>query len=576
MSELGIRARATGGPVTVGSSRPTTGVVRPGAAFLSAIVESSLDAIVSTTPDGAICQWNDGAERLFGYRRDEVLGRSDAILVPADRRAELERVRAALRRGESVGPFETVRVCKDGRRAFISQSVALVVDASGAVLGESSIARDITERKRELTAANEQLRQEVVERRRIEMLLATENRLLELIATGAGLETLLAAICEAVESLIPESRCAVRLSSSHAGPLDVPAAEPAAITGLDVFGSIAEAGIHPTLQSRRTILDGTAVASDPRLTEQGIGSCWLEPVVGQGGAIVGTLGVYCTSADTPDDDALSAGALAARLTAIVVERARSEERSRDQLAQLAHVARLATMGEMASGLAHELNQPLCAIVNFTEACVELVRRDGEQADQLPQALAEVARQAERAGQVIRRLREFVKRREPVRQPVDINALVREVVAFTGVEARQSDVRVRIKLARGVPRVYADSIQIEQVMVNLVRNACEAMREGAAQGKTILIETLRRRGAVEVAVCDAGPGIPPQTRQRLFEPFFTTKDDGMGMGLSISRSILEAHEGQIWATPNRKGGTTFHFTLPTAWRVSRGRRNSIRG
>lgn len=233
------------------------------------------------------------------------------------------------------------------------------------------------------------------------------------------------------------------------------------------------------------------------------------------------------------------------------------------------------MGEMASSLAHELNQPFCAIVNFTEACVELVQRDRHDREQLSQTLSEVARQAERAGEVIRRLRNFVKRREPERRPMDINGVVREVVAFTNVEARQDEVRVRVKLAKRLPSVFADSIQIEQVLVNLVRNACEAMRQGGAAMRTLTIETVRRRGAVEVGVTDTGPGIPEEIHERLFEPFFTTKPNGMGMGLSISRSILEAHDGRLWATSNRKRETTFHFTLPTAWRVRRGRRHRVR-
>ncbi|RJP42493.1 MAG: PAS domain S-box protein [Phycisphaerales bacterium] len=548
-----------------------------GGSYLAAIVDSSDDAIVGTSLDGTVRSWNRGAERLYGFRRDEMMGRSIHRIVPDDRRGELERIRESLRRGERVDSFETVRMRRDGQPVCVSLSVSRIVGPAGQVLGAAFIERDITGRRRELSAANSLLRHETVERRRIESLLATENRLLELIATGAGLEELLQALCQAVESLVPGSRCAIRLAS---GRTRVPAnalPEPlgSVTVGLDAFGPMAEEGVSPPLCPRRIVVADAESCLDADIRSRGVRSCWFEPVSGAGGTLVGTLGVYRSVPTRPDEDALAAGALAARLTAIVVERARADERAREQLAQLAHVARLATMGEMASGLAHELNQPLCAIVNFTEACVELVHRNGDHVDQIAQALSEVSRQAERAGQVIRRLREFVKRREPVRQSVDINRVVRDVVAFTGVEVRQCDVRVRVKLARRVPPVFADSIQIEQVLVNLVRNACEAMREGEAAGKGLMIETLRRKGAVEVAVSDGGPGIPPQMQERLFEPFFTTKRDGLGMGLSISRSILEAHEGRIWATSNRKGGTTIHFTLPTAWRASRGRRHRVR-
>jgi len=199
-----------------------------------------------------------------------------------------------------------------------------------------------------------------------------------------------------------------------------------------------------------------------------------------------------------------------------------------------------------------------------------MHRDRQDKEQVAEVLREVAKQAERAGIVIRRLRDFVKRREPERQSVDINDIVNEVVVLTNVECRHSDVRVRMKLGRRLPSVYADTIQIEQVLVNLVRNACEAMRTGDTPLRMLTIETLRRRGDIEICVSDSGPGIPPEKRERLFEAFFTTKPDGMGLGLSISRSIVEAHEGRIWATANGNYGTSFCFTLPTAWRAKRGR------
>jgi len=251
-----------------------------------------------------------------------------------------------------------------------------------------------------------------------------------------------------------------------------------------------------------------------------------------------------------------------------LERARAEERAQRQLSQLAHVARLATMGELASGLAHELNQPLCAIVNFVEASLELARADGAGTKELRGALAEVARQAQRAGEVIRRLREFVRRREPEREPIDLNSAVREVVALTAPEARNRGVRVRLRLGARLPRVLADTIQVQQVLVNLVRNGFDALHSAEARKRVLTIQTVRRDKMVELAVADCGLGLAAEQQERLFEPFFSTKPDGMGMGLSISRSILEALDGQIWAEPNRAGGATFRLTLPRAGRTGR--------
>ncbi|MEP0845272.1 MAG: PAS domain S-box protein [Phycisphaerae bacterium] len=451
------------------------------------------------------------------------------------------------------------------------------VDVTDRKLGEDVLIARVAQRTRELSGANEQLQHQISERRRIESLLESENRVLELIAAGADREELLEELCRAVEELIPGSRCAIRLAPrrSRMDARSTPDASTATATGLDLFGAIGREGVHPPLIRERTIVSPVPADCDAALRAQAVRSYWIEPIVAQGDAIVGALGVYCDEPLVPDEHALAATAMATRLAAFVVERARAEEQVREQLAQLAHVSRVATMGEMASGLAHEINQPLCAIVNFTEACAELIQRSGRDREELPQALREVARQAERAGEVIRRLREFVKRRDPERKPVDINALVREVTAFTGVEARHREVRIRERLGRRMPKVYADGIQVQQVLVNLVRNACEAMQSMDGSPRTLTIETFRNRGAVEVTVSDTGPGIPRELEERIFEPFLSTKRDGMGMGLSISRSILEAHDGRLWATPNRGGGTTFHFTLPTAWRARRGRWHGLR-
>src|SRR5262249_50770143 len=209
--------------------------------------------------------------------------------------------------------------------------------------------------------------------------------------------------------------------------------------------------------------------------ENNVRALWTEPIVGTTGQVFGVALFGYTKPVLPDSFEIEVGTTAARLSAIIIEKARAEEQARKQMAELAHVARLATMGEMASGLAHELNQPLCAIVNFIGASIELL--DAKAAGgELRQAMAEVARQAERAGEVIRRVGECVGRREPQRVPLDLNEVVREVVGLTRAEMRQRQVGVKLHLAQRLPRVLADPIQIQQVMVNLVRNAIDAMEE----------------------------------------------------------------------------------------------------
>lgn len=403
--------------------------------------------------------------------------------------------------------------------------------------------------------------------------LARENRLLEHIASGAALDIVAPELCRAIEDLAPGALCVIRLAPGDAREASSggPAAATAPVAGVNVFCSPAAAGIHPPLVTERQVVAGLGRDRESRaLRRRGIASYWVEPITdGKGGAL-GVLAAYRRTDGPPAPRDLECAIAVARLAGIAIERARSEERARQQLAQLAHVARLATMGEMASGLAHELNQPLCAIVNYAEACVELVAARGNGNDDLRTALSEVAKQAERAGAVIRRLREFVRWRDLQREPIDLNRMVREVVGLTSAELRHREVRIRLLLTRDSPRVPADAVQVQQVLVNLIRNACDAMGQTPVARRTLTIRTSRAAGALQVAVSDAGPGIPEGGHERIFSAFFSTKRDGMGMGLSISRSIIEAHGGRIWVTANRHGGATFRFTLPSSARRNRGR------
>lgn len=254
----------------------------------------------------------------------------------------------------------------------------------------------------------------------------------------------------------------------------------------------------------------------------------------------------------------------------MAQRKRAEEQVRKSLTQLAHVARHATMGELAAGLAHELNQPLCAIVNFAEACLTMLEK-GSAPDELNEAITQVARQAERAGEVVRRLREFIRRREPMLVEADTNHLVHEVIALTHAEAEEYNAKLILQLAPDLPAVLADAIQIQQVILNLIRNGFQAMNNTQIGERVLGITTTRfGESHIEIAVTDRGIGIPADGCDRIFEPFFSTKATGMGMGLSISRSIIEAHQGRLWLTPNSDRGVTFHFTLPIVRRRKDGR------
>lgn len=241
-------------------------------------------------------------------------------------------------------------------------------------------------------------------------------------------------------------------------------------------------------------------------------------------------------------------------------RKQAEEDARRHQAELAHVGRVSLMGEMAAGLAHELNQPLAAIVNFTRGCQRRLRASGAGDPEMLHALEQVSAQALRAAQIIRRIRDFIRKDEPSLTWVDVNELVRNVAELADPDCRQQGVRIDLALSSSVPKVYADSIQIEQVILNLMRNGLDAM-DGQPEAKTLSIHTtaLDDHG-VDVTVADTGTGLCLEVADRIFDPFFSTKPSGLGLGLSISRSIIEAHGGRLWAEPNPAGGSRFHFRL----------------
>jgi C4-dicarboxylate-specific signal transduction histidine kinase len=248
----------------------------------------------------------------------------------------------------------------------------------------------------------------------------------------------------------------------------------------------------------------------------------------------------------------------------ITERRKAEEHEHQRMLELAHVARLGTMGEMATEIAHELNQPLTAIATYSDGCRRLLETGSWDTADLMDAADSIHKQARRAGDIIRRLRKFARKEDPQRLPVGLNELVEGVVQLTALEAGLKDVAVVLDLSGDIPLVLADQVLIEQVLINLIRNAIEIIDEHDCQERRLLIQTwVNGTGMPEVAVTDTGPGLSDQALVRVFEPFFTTKAAGMGMGLSLSQSIVEAHGGHLWAISNPPQGATFGFTLPLA-------------
>lgn len=242
---------------------------------------------------------------------------------------------------------------------------------------------------------------------------------------------------------------------------------------------------------------------------------------------------------------------------------KAEEDSHRLQDRLMHVSRLATVGEMASGIAHELNQPLAAIATYAHACDRLLSTPEPEIDEVQSALKQIADQAVRAGDIIRRLRNLARTDESIRTPVDINSVIEELTDLIQIDARAHGVQYRQKLAPDLPRVTVDRAQIQQVILNLVRNALEALALGQLDVSEVVISTRQNeQGEVEIAVCDSGPGVDNYIAHRIFDPFCSTKPTGTGLGLPISRTIVHTHGGTLDYKPNVPSGACFVVKLPS--------------
>jgi len=247
----------------------------------------------------------------------------------------------------------------------------------------------------------------------------------------------------------------------------------------------------------------------------------------------------------------------------LTERQQTLLRLQDLQSELAHVGRVSEMGTLASSLAHELNQPLTAVASYCESARDLLRTepDAETMAMVREAMDEAAQQAIRAGQIVRRLRDFMSHGETERRVESLQRLINEANALALVGSREHGIEVQVSLDAEADLVFVDRIQVQQVLVNLIRNAIDAMME--SELRSLSIRTVRgREGFVEVTIEDTGSGISETIAPQLFQPFVTSKQSGMGIGLSICRTIVEAHGGQIWFEAGQNGGTAFHFTIPS--------------
>lgn len=400
-------------------------------------------------------------------------------------------------------------------------------------------------------------------------LLAGEIRVLEMIARGVPLSQILAQLCRHADEMSSDSVTAIWLldpsdnTLRYAASANLPPDLVAAMRGTFVDPNDGRCG---TSLARAESVVVTDIASDPLfhkwgnvLLSNGLKSCVFTPILTSSDSVLGIFAVFSKMQGTPTLRDSRISQQVSHLASIAIERGRTEaalQRTRDELA---HVTRITTLGELAASIAHEVNQPLTAVVTNANACLRWLDRAAPNLDEARQAVQRIVRDGNRGSELIGRIRALLKKEPPQKTPVNVNELVREIARLAQIESQ--GVALRLELADELPRVFADRVQLQQVLLNLMMNALDAMKTISDRPRVLRIETEAQHDGMLVAVQDSGIGFPPENMEQLFETFFTTKPGGIGMGLSISRSIVESHGGRLWAESNHGPGATFRFTLP---------------
>lgn len=478
-------------------------------------------AIYMLDPEGRVTIWNRGAERIKGWSEAEIVGRSATLFYPpSDVKAgkpqeDLDRASALGRIDE-----ESWRIRKDGSEFLASVTITALRDETGALRGFGKVIRDITDEKAAEAA---------VARR--------ESHLRSILATVPD-----AMIVMNEQGIVSSFSAAAEILFGH---------RQADVVGRNV------SMLMP--HDDRPAHDGYLRTYRQTGVRHIIGSVRIATALRQNGE---TFPIELAVGETE----VGGERIFTGFIRDLTRRQETELRLKELQSELVHVSRVSAMGTMASTLAHEINQPLTAIANYLETGLAMIGESGERDDELLRDVAEAmelaACQSLRAGIIVRRLRAFVEGGDTGFCVERLDLLVEEATSLGLLGAHEAGIKVTMTIAAGLDRVMVDRVQIQQVLVNLIRNAIQSMRTAPLKELTIATAP-DRAGWVKVTVSDTGSGIDPQVRDHLFEAFSTTKEDGMGLGLSICRTIVEAHGGRIWAEGAAGGGTAFHFCVPLA-------------
>jgi PAS domain S-box-containing protein len=417
---------------------------------------------------------------------------------------------------------------------------------------------------------------DITERKRAEALRDGESRILEMIAHDAPLEEILENLVRVVEAQFAGLLCSVLLLDDdgqhvrHGAAPSLPQPYTGAIDGLRIGP---KAGSCGTAMYRREPVIVTDILQDPlweayrEVAEPyGFRACWSTPILGHSGEALGSFAMYYREPRSPSPAEARALEMATHLGRIAIERklAREErERLRQAQADLAHINRVATMGELTASLAHEIRQPISAAVTNAKTCLRWLGRDEPDVAEASEAASRLVNDVTRASDIIARISLLFQKGALQRELVDVNELVREMIVLLRNEANRYSISIRTELAENLPEIMADRVQLQQVFMNLMLNGIDAMKnmKKTTEGGELTIKSEAGDGQLLISVSDTGVGLPPKQADQIFRAFFTTKDNGTGMGLPISRSIIESHGGRLWATAHSGPGATFQFSLP---------------
>jgi len=414
-----------------------------------------------------------------------------------------------------------------------------------------------------------------------EALLAGERRLLELVAAGEPLAVVLDALCTVAEATGSGVHCSILLvdenSRFHFGAgRTMPRGFARSVEDVPVVPDVGPCGLAASHKTQVLVAD---LAVDPQwqglpwrtaVVDFGLRSAWSTPILSRSGDVLGTFAMWNEQPGTPTAVDLTIIDQFTHIASIAIERSRREaalqrsEAALDEVrSELARVARITTFGALTASIAHEVNQPLAGIVTNASTSLRMLAADPPDVEGARETARRTIRDANRASEVIARLRALFAKGGVSPELVDVNEATREVIALTAAELQREHITIRSELAPEVPVITGDRVQLQQVVLNLLLNAKEALVDVAERPREITVRTRREAEGVLLTVTDSGVGFDGQDPKRFFEAFYTTKKQGMGVGLSVSRSIIESHHGQLWAVHNDGPGATFAFVLPIA-------------